>query len=889
MSGLKSFPTPPGQAEREGPLSSHFPSFAELLRRYRRSAGLTQEELAERATISTRAVSDIERGINQRPQRETVRLLADALGIAEPDRTPFESAARRSKRPAPALSPVTRAPTNLPVRLLPLIGRDADVASVCALLRREEVRLLTVTGPGGVGKTRLALEIGAALRDEFPDGVYFVPLAGIRDPALVPSAIAQVLGVQEGAGQALRDTLHDHLRRKRLLLVPDNFEHVLPAVPAVAALLAAAPKLGILVTSRAALHLYAEHEYVVEPLAVPDSRGAADLAIVARSAAIQLFVQRARAITKTFALTADNAGAIAEICRQLDGLPLAIELATARVRILSPEALRTRLERRLPLLTGGARDLPARQQTMRNAIAWSHDLLDDREQRLFRNLAVFVGGCTLAAIEAVCGMDDVPGDGLDGIQSLAEKSLVRTDAQADGTSRVAMLETIREYAGELLEASGDATAMRDRHARFFRDLAEAAEPSLVGPEQRPWSIRLEAEHDNLRAAMAWARAQGEAGIGLRIAGALWRFWLTHGFLTEGRTWLEVFLTSTIDAERRRLASSWAKALLGAAILATEQGDYARATALAEGSLPLLEEMGERATTAGLLRVLGNVARYQGAYGRALARYEESRALSAQLKDRHGLALTLNNMGTVARAQGDHAHAMSLFAESLAIKRALGDTRGVGITLFNMGDVARDQGEHERATALITESGDLFRQLGDKPGLAYALNNLGEVARDRRDLARAAALYEESLGLFRQLGDQASIALLLKNRGDVARLSDDSARADALYRHALTLYRKVGNTLGTIECIEGVAVIAQGRGEHTDAARFLGAAARERERIGAPLALAERPTVEDAIAAARDALGEEPFSGWWDIGRGLTLDELSGEVAGAAPSEWDGSM
>ncbi|MBI3973469.1 MAG: adenylate/guanylate cyclase domain-containing protein [Chloroflexi bacterium] len=496
----------------------------------------------------------------------------------------FQLVARDLPAAFPPLKTLDLRPHNLPAQSTPLIGREPEVAAVSERLRRPEVRLLTLTGPGGTGKTRLALQVAADIIDDFDFGVFFVGLAPVVEPDLALPTIAQVLAIREAAGQPLRERLTDHLRDKPLLLVLDNFEHVLGAAPDVASLLAACPQLKVLVTSRAVLRLYGEHEFRVPPLQLPDPKRRPPVERLAQCEAVRLFVERAQAVKADFALTEENAPAVTEICQRLDGLPLAIELAAARIRLLTPPAILARLERRLPLLTGGARDLPVRQQTLRGAIAWSYDLLDPGQKALFRRLSVFVGGCTLEAAAVVCDMPGGPDlELLDGLESLVAKSLLRQEEVAGREPRFQMLETIREYALERLAESGEEDALRRRHADFFLTLAAAAESAMAGPQQADWLDRLETEHDNLRPALRWSVETREAGRGLRLGAILCRFWLVRGHLTEGRQRLGDVLAAVPSA----------------------------ALSLHEQSLALQQEAGDRW---GIIECLEGLARVAGAQG-----------------------------------------------------------------------------------------------------------------------------------------------------------------------------------------------------------------------------------------------------------------------------------
>ena len=539
--------------------------FGARLRRARETAGLTQEELAERAGLTPNAVGALERGEHRHPYPATVRALTAALGLTHDERTALAaSVPKRGQAPVPA-EPTAFTP-NLPALLSPLIGREAEVAAVVALLRRDGVRLVTLTGPGGVGKTSLALRVAAELRGDFADGAAFVPLAAVRDPALVASTVAQVLGLVESGGRSPVDRLGEALRDRDVLVVLDNVEHLLDAAPLITDLLTRCPDLVILATSRTTLRLAGEHDVPVPPLALPDPQRLFDTVYLAEVAAIRLFVERAQAVDPAFALTAENAAAVASVCERLDGLPLAIELAAARSRLFPPAALLHRLARRLPLLTAGRRDGPARHQTMRDAIAWSHDLLAEAEQTLFGRLAVFVGGFSLEAAEAITG--DGEDRVLDGVAALADRHLLGPVGQNDGEPRFAMLETVREYAFERLAASGAADSARFAHAAHFLALVEHAAPHLWSHDQLVWLTRLETEHDNLRAALAWSRDQpGGAEQVARLALPLSWFWYLHGHVAEGRRWLE----SLLAAAGALSPPARARALVGAGHLAYGRG------------------------------------------------------------------------------------------------------------------------------------------------------------------------------------------------------------------------------------------------------------------------------------------------------------------------------
>jgi predicted ATPase/class 3 adenylate cyclase len=737
----------------------------------------------------------------------------------------------------PPLRTVESRSTNLPAQPTPLIGRENEVAAVATLLHGTDARLLTLTGPGGVGKTHLALQAAVDLLDDFADGVYVVNLAPIADPDLVPSVIAQTLELREATGRPLLNQLQDYLHDKHMLLLLDNFEHLVVAAAVVADLLAACPRLTILVTSREILHLRGEKELPVPPLALPDLKRLPPLAALAQYAAVELFVARAQDVKHDYALSDESAPAVAEICYRLDGLPLAIELAAARIKLLAPQALLGQLGDRLKLLTGGARDLPHRQQTLRDTIDWSYNLLDVGKQMLFRRLGVFVGGCSLEAVAAVCSAtqgipDELPIDVLDGLTALVDKSFLRQAGGVDGAPRFVMLETIREYALERLVASGEEAALRQRHAQYYLALVERAEPLLHGAEQLVWLHRLEADYDNLRAVLAWSQvAVDGAAVGVRIVASLWSFWQFGGYLSEGREQLTRMLA---HPEAAAPTVARARALFAAGFLIGAQGDFALAH----------------------------------------ARLTESHTLSCTIGYQHGVAYAHFGLGYVAWLQGEHTTARALHAESLALFRELGERWPIALSLRALGDDELYLDACERAVPLLEESLQLFRALGDQVMYGDALLCLGYAARLQGDDARAAACYAESLALFRDLRHVWGIAGTQLALGWLAQAQGDVPRAAVYFAASLVRYQELGHREGISLCLAGSAGAAGSLGQSVRAAQLFGAAEGLRAVIGIVVSglPIERAVYEESVASVRAQLDQETFAAAWAMGRAMPLEQ-----------------
>jgi predicted ATPase/class 3 adenylate cyclase/DNA-binding CsgD family transcriptional regulator len=792
----------------------------------------------------------------------------------------------------PPLNTLDSSPNNLPVQPTPFLGREQEVAAIADLLRREDVRLVTLSGPGGTGKTRLGLQVAADVSELFSSGVFFVNLAPISDPALVMPTIAETLVIRERSGQVLLERLTEELRQRQMLLLLDNFEQVVSAAEQVAALLTACPQLKVLVTSREVLHVRAEHEFPVPPLAFPDIDHLPDLAALSHHAAVALFLQQAQAVKPDFQLTDANARTIAELCVRLDGLPLAIELAAARMKLFSPRALLARLGQRLSVLTSASRDVPARQQTLRNTIAWSYNLLDAKAQRLFRRLSIFVGGCTMDAIEALCtspGSESEPI--LDTVASLADKSLLQQVEQQTGEEpRFAMLETIREYALESLEALGETEAARKAHAAYFLALAEEAEQGMAGPQQAVLLERLEQEHDNLRAAMQWSLEQGEEGkaTALRLGGALYSFWYVRAYFSEGRDFLERALSRSEGVA----APVRAKALYAASQLHETLGSLDRAERFYEQSLALYRELGDTLGIANCLHLLADISWGRGNLTVARALGEESVLLFRELDDKRSVAYLLYHLGDVAVEQGEYARGRDLLTESLTITRELGDTRIMALSLFALARLYRlSGGDLAQAHTLLDESFALFREVGDKESIATCLSLLGMLALDEGDTARAASRVEQALALFQEMKLQDGTALSLYALAGVATIQGNYARSQALYEEGIAVARKAGGTRMIPSGLEGLAAAVAAQGNQVWAAHLWGAAEALREAIGMPIPPVERVPYHRAVAAARAQLGEQAFAAAWVGGRTLSPEQAlatPGQVAFPVPTQGERS-
>jgi predicted ATPase/Tfp pilus assembly protein PilF len=729
-------------------------------------------------------------------------------------------------------------PNNLPASTGALIGRDEELGNVQK--RMAQARLLTLTGPGGIGKTRLALQTAAGLLTQFQDGVFLVELAPLTDSALVPAAIAQAVGCRTYGQRPVLEELLEWLSSRQVLLVLDNFEHLPAASEQVSRLLAGSPGLKVLATSRAPLRIAGEQEFPISLLALPDLKQLPSAEELAGYSAVSLFVQRAREVLPSFAITAANAAAIAEICVRLDGLPLAIELAAARTKILAPQEALSRLQKSLQVLSSRRSDAPQRQQTLRQTITWSYELLTPAEKQIFRRLAVFSGGFTLEAAEQVVGEDAE--DATFEIASLVDNSLLRA-SQSNGDGRFTMLETVREYAREMLEASGEGDSLGRRHADWIVRLTEEADPELRGPSAAQFTHRLQQEHANIRSALAWSLAEpldqtrGEAG--LRLGGALWRFWCTCGHLREAHDWLGRLLAAFGPAHRD---------LIGA------NAHYAAGCAA--------EDLGQ--------------------FADALHLYEEARNLWDEAGETRRLPDAYIALGSVRSSQGDYGGAGVSFGKALELARRMGDRRLVSVALSNLGSVSWSLGDYDKAEGFHREALAIRRELGNRAGVAVSLTSLGLIASRRADLQGAKVLYQESLAILRELENRAGIAVCLNNLGEIYYRLGEYETGETVLWEALRIQHEMGDRLSLAYTLESIAAAAQLQGSSEAALRFFAAAEALREPLGAPLPPLEKASNDKLVQEVRIALGPERFAALWTAAKTVPLEKVIQDADGRCP-------
>lgn len=804
------------------------PRFGELLKRHREARALTQGALSDASGVSKRAISNLERGKNKRPRVDTKQMLGAALGLTGIDRERF---LRWPAEPISPPSPVHR-PHNLPHDLPEFIGREREVPQVRGLIRQH--RLVALTGTGGCGKTRLAIAAAEGLRGEFPDGIHFVDLAPLRDPALVASAIARVLGVRESGRLSPEEHLIAHLKNKSLLLLLDNFEHLLPAAPLAQTLLARSPGLRVLVTSRKKLGQVQELPFLVPPLDLPARNQAPVPQVLIGYAGIALFASRARFARQGVPLPVETLPTVLDICRALDGLPLAIELAAARCAILSPAEILDRLGSRLSLLTRGQRG-PARHRTLQAALAWSYELLEPGVQTLFRRLAVFAGGCTLEAVEQVCNphgdLGIVP---LDGLHELVQQNLLRAATNEQEKTRYTLLETIREYAAAHLKENQDAVYLHhDLHASYYVAIASRADPSIGWFEDVDALVSLDREQDNLRAAMRWLLDNGHGERSLNLGGAMVWFWQIRGPWREGRQLLEAALRvgATASPELRT------KVLTRLGNLATTQGDLAAARAIHESSL----------------------------------------AISQSIGDMNRIANSLNSIGNASWPSGDLTAAINAFTEGLSIYRALSDKRGVLMCQHNLGEVLMHQGDFVAARRNIEGSVALLRELGQTRSIAESLIVLAEVATYQGDYRCAEASLSESLGIYQSFEDRLGLANNALHRATLALYQGDVNNAKPLYGESLLQHKSLEVEAFVAAAMEGSAACQAMCDQYEEAARLWGHAAKVRHEAGTPILPAAHIDYAARTHVARTALGSAAFDAAWARGEALSLDDAIAEA------------
>ncbi len=772
---------------------------------------------------------ELRRGLDDRSQEILKTVPRRGYIFAATVTTDHEASASAS--PTTSLPHTMQGDYRLPVARTPIVGRERELDAVQQLLRDPAVRLVTLTGAGGSGKTRLALELGRELTNAFNGYVFFVTLGSISNAAMVPAAIAESIGIRETGGRTVPDLLKDYLRAcepSPVLLLLDNLEHILSASAFVVELMESSRLLKVLVTSRAALHVYGEYEFPVPPLALPDKRLVTSLSALAENPAISLFAQRAAAVTPDFELTAENAPLVAEICARVDGLPLAIELAAARVKMLPLSGILTRLESRLQLLTAGARDLPERQQTLRNTIDWSYDLLTEAEQKLLRRLSVFWGGCTLEGAEAVGNTkNDLGADIFDLMSSLVDKSLVQQRPQDADEPRFRMLETIREYAVERLQQSGEEAATKRAHAAYCLVLAEEGNPDLAEPERSTWLTRCDIEHDNFRVALDWLFQNRDLEWSFRFCIALFRFWDMREHSAEG----------------------WAR--------------LERLLEMAGTEFPR-----ERAKTS---LFLGAFATAQGGFPTATQYLEQGRAIYEELGDPSGVAVTVNALAIMSRDRGDYATAQRYFERSLAYWRQVDDRLATARCLHNLGNVSRICEDYNSARMALAEAMQIFEQLGDDSGVAWALNQQGDIAREQGELTEACALYQRALSAFRSAGDRWGQARSLADLGGIACELGEQSVAYEHYRESLDIFSALEHRRGIARVLEGLACVALHRGDARRALSVAAAASHLRHLVSAPLPSTEKLKLDQKMADVRHELGEPESKKVWEEGYAMNME------------------
>jgi predicted ATPase/DNA-binding XRE family transcriptional regulator len=881
-------------------------SFGHWLKQRRKELDLTQEELALLVNCSMVLIQKIEAG-ERRPSRQMATLFAEHLDVPLDEYSEFIRFAREkdvsfANTQSKPWRSLRQRYTNLPVQPTPLFGREQAVEKIKQQILSKQARLLTLVGPPGVGKTRLGLEVGSRLVNDFEDGVFFVPLAAVTTPDLVVSKLARTLSITETSTKPNLELIKRHLADKHLLLLLDNLEQVITVAPLLADILGACPWIQVLATSRVSLHIRAERQYRVAPLELAPIQPVTDTTSLLQYPAIAMFLDRAQAIDPDFLLTSGNAAAITEICARLNGLPLAIELVVAYISRRPVQELVADLSMGLPWLMNGAQDLPRRHRSLRDAIGWSYDLLDDTEQRIFTRLGAFVGGCTLEAAQFVCGDDSsesLPGT----LTRLVDKNLLMYGDAAiqTGEYRFMMLETIREYALERLESTEEAEIVRQQHGAYYLDLVERADPV-----QKFWLERLEMEHDNLRAALRWMIERGDAGKALRLCGDAWRFWQLHGHLREGLAWLNLALGIRLESSDPGYVHARAKALLGAGWLYRDLGDwhqmknyfddsmsiyrdlddrqglayalYSHGYAyflvgdafhgirMIEKSLDLYRSMGDKRGVGLVLMMLGRIAVGQGNYKKAKINFTECMQVVRELESNYGIALTIGNMGELALYCGDYKEAYSQLEESHMLLNQLRETQLCAWVLTKRAELAWRQGSFFEAREFLEESLSLARVFGYRWNEAYSLIHLGLVTLFEGDPGSAESLCEAGLAIFQELDSEGDIAQAKKELARVKLQRGDHVQAAMLYEECLEVFKKRGHNPDIAECLEGLAVRQEELGDFVKAVRLFGEAKGLRDTLGFPLAPVLCESFNASLIRLTEHLDEAEFSNHWKLGQ-----------------------
>lgn len=888
------------------------PSFGYWLRRRRKALDLTQAMLAQEVGCAVATIKKLEAD-ERRPSLQMAERLADCLAVPSAERAAFLRAARAevalhrqgltppsnvpvysAREHAPAPAPDNAPASNLPAAANRLLGRGEEVAALLALLARPDVRLVTLTGPGGIGKTRLAIQAAGEFAGAAALACWFVDLSPVLETALVMPAIAQALGLPPSAAQASLATVKHFLLERQALLLLDNFEHLIDVAPQVGELLSAVGGLKVLVTSRIVLHLDGEYEFNVPPLPVPPlpvspASDSADLAALGQCASVALLLERAEAGGARLALTPDNAPDIAAVCRQLEGLPLALELAAARCKLFAPRELQARLEPRLQFLTTGPRDRPHRHQTLRATLDWSYQLLRPEEQILLARLSVFVGGFTLDAAESVCRAPGAvppaaaagPRDLVDSIAALIDHSLLRPGEDTGGTRRFGMLETVREYAHEKLVERGEASALNEQQALHFLAFAEQVEPLLWSAQQHVWYQRLIAEQGNFRAALLWWRSTGSYASVARLGAALCWFWLKHGHLRDELPLLEWALAETERLRETTPPAVRVKALYSVGTVVSWLGETTRARRLFEQCLAIEDESGSWPQLCAILSSLAEIHEWDGSYPQALHFNERYLAVSRAHGYTQGMADSLNQIGELLRLQGDHARAIQVLRESLVLRKVVGTVTGVAATQGYLGIALYEVGELNEAQQLLADSLQLARALDDKMMVAGVMTELGVVAQLRSDYVTAVDYQRRALTLLEELGFQAHHALVLARLGNLAVLQGDLASAHAHYQESLAISRRIGSKRSLVAALDGAAGVAVRGGRAVFAAQILGAAEACRRQIGLAHSRDETPVYEQTLALVRTALGAAQYEAEYGIGQMAELDDVINRTLAAA--------